>query len=103
MVSKMFRSRSIAAGIAVLALGLAACSSGDSGDGETAGSDGGDGGAITVGFSQSELDWCSQVEAIAEIDNDAGVDNDEQGAPVMLCSDVTEPWPTLWPDLRVLG
>ncbi len=58
---------------------------------------------ITVGFSQSELDWCSQVEAVAEIDNDAGVDNDEQGAPVMLCRDVTEPWPTLWPDLRVLG
>jgi len=59
MVSKMFRSRSIAAGIAVLALGLAACSSGDSGDGETAGSDGGDGGAITVGFSQvgSESGW----------------------------------------------
>ena len=58
---------------------------------------------ITVGFSQSDLDWCSQAEAIAEIDNDAGVDNDEQGAPVMLCSDVTEPWPTLWPSLRVLG
>jgi hypothetical protein len=58
---------------------------------------------ITVGFSQSELGWCSQVKAIAEIDNDAGVDNDEQGAPVMLCRNVTEPWPTLWPDLRVLG
>ena len=59
MVSKMFRTRSIAAGIAVLALGLAACSSGDSGDGETAGGDGGGGGAITVGFSQvgSESGW----------------------------------------------
>ena len=59
MVSKMFRSRTIAAGIAVLALGLAACSSGDSGDGETAGGDGGDGGAITVGFTQvgSESGW----------------------------------------------
>jgi hypothetical protein len=58
---------------------------------------------ITVGFSRSELGWCSQVEAIAEIDNDDGVDNDEQGAPVMLCRDLTERWPTLWPDLRVLG
>ncbi|MDQ0375221.1 ABC transporter substrate-binding protein [Cellulomonas humilata] len=59
MVSKMFRSRTIAAGIAVLALGLAACSSGDSGDAETAGGDSGDGGAITVGFSQvgSESGW----------------------------------------------
>jgi hypothetical protein len=58
---------------------------------------------ITVGFSQSELGWCSRVEAVAEIDNDDGVDNDEQGAPVMLCRGVTEPWQTLWPDLRVLG
>ncbi|WP_082516095.1 ABC transporter substrate-binding protein [Cellulomonas sp. Leaf395] len=59
MASKMFRTRSIAAGIAVLALGLAACSSGDSGDGETSGSGGGEGDAITVGFSQvgSESGW----------------------------------------------
>lgn len=60
MVSKMFRTRSIAAGIAVLALGLAACSgSGDSGDGETAGGDGGGDGAISVGFSQvgAESGW----------------------------------------------
>jgi ABC-type sugar transport system substrate-binding protein len=61
MVSMKFRTRSIAAGIAVLALGLAACSgSGDSGDGETAAS-GGDGGgdAISVGFSQvgAESGW----------------------------------------------
>ena len=58
---------------------------------------------ITVGFSRSELGWCSDVESVATIDNDDGVDNDEQGAPVMLCRGVTEPWPTLWPDLRVLG
>ncbi len=59
MVSKMFRTRSIAAGIAVLALGLAACSSGDGGDAETAGGDGGSDGAISVGFSQvgAESGW----------------------------------------------
>ncbi|KQY48176.1 ABC transporter substrate-binding protein [Cellulomonas sp. Root137] len=55
----MFRTRSIAAGIAVLALGLAACSSGDGGDAETAGGDGGSDGAISVGFSQvgAESGW----------------------------------------------
>ena len=80
MVSKMFRSRSIAAGIAVLALGLAACSSsGDSGDGETAGSDGGDsGGAITVGFSQvgSESGWrAANTQSIKDaLTADAGFD-----------------------------
>ncbi len=58
-VSRTFRTRSVAAGIAVLALGLAACSSGDSGDGQTSGSGGGDGDAISVGFSQvgAESGW----------------------------------------------
>ena len=78
MVSKMFRSRSIAAGIAVLALGLAACSSGDSGDGETAGGDGGDGGAISVGFSQvgSESGWrAANTKSIQDaLTADAGFD-----------------------------
>jgi hypothetical protein len=58
---------------------------------------------ITVGFSRPDLTWCTQVDTVAEIDNDAGVDNDEQGAPVMLCRGVTERWQTLWPDLRALG
>jgi ABC-type sugar transport system substrate-binding protein len=79
MVSKMFRSRSIAAGIAVLALSLAACSSGDSGDGETAGSgDGGDSGAISVGFSQvgSESGWrAANTKSIQDsLTKDAGFD-----------------------------
>ncbi|WP_399552459.1 ABC transporter substrate-binding protein [uncultured Cellulomonas sp.] len=56
----MFRTRSIAAGIAVLALGLAGCAGSDSGDEETTGS-GGDGGGdlISVGFSQvgAESGW----------------------------------------------
>ena len=75
MVSKMFRTRSIAAGVAVLALALAACSSGDSGDGETAG---GDSGAITVGFSQvgSESGWrAANTQSIKDaLTADAGFD-----------------------------
>ena len=61
MVSKMFRTRSIAAGIAVLALGLTACAGSGSGDEETSGSgdSGGGGDAISVGFSQvgAESGW----------------------------------------------
>jgi ABC-type sugar transport system substrate-binding protein len=62
MVSKRFSTRAIAAGVAALVLGLAACASdGDSGDAASGdasgGSDSGD--AIVVGFSQvgSESGW----------------------------------------------
>ena len=62
MVSKRFRTRSIAAGVAVLALGLAACAgggddSGDASDDRRQRRRSGD--AITVGFSQvgSESGW----------------------------------------------
>ncbi|NUU16041.1 ABC transporter substrate-binding protein [Cellulomonas humilata] len=76
MVSKMFRTRSIAAGIAVLALGLAACSSGDSGDDASAASgDGGDD-LISVGFSQvgAESGWrAANTKSIQDaITEDAG-------------------------------
>jgi ABC-type sugar transport system substrate-binding protein len=79
MVSKMFRTRSIAAGIAVLALGLAACSSGgDSGDGSTTGSGGDSGGNIKVGFSQvgSESGWrAANTKSIQDtLTKDAGFD-----------------------------
>jgi 4-amino-4-deoxy-L-arabinose transferase-like glycosyltransferase len=36
---------------------------------------------------------------LATVDNGVGLNNDEQGLPVMLCRP-TRPWPTLWPHLR---
>ena len=36
---------------------------------------------------------------LAHIDNGVGLDNDEQGLPVMLCNP-SEAWATLWPHLR---
>jgi ABC-type sugar transport system substrate-binding protein len=77
MVSKMFRTRSIAAGIAVLALGLAACSSADnSGDDSTAASGGDGGDLISVGFSQvgAESGWrAANTKSIQEaLTEDAG-------------------------------
>ncbi|WP_151475320.1 glycosyltransferase family 39 protein [Streptomyces albicerus] len=37
---------------------------------------------------------------VARVDNGHGVENEEQGAAVVLCSGTTEPWSRLWPSLR---
>jgi len=42
-------------------------------------------------------------EVVARIDNDAGVDNDERGTPVMVCRGPRLPWSQEWPALRHLG
>jgi Dolichyl-phosphate-mannose-protein mannosyltransferase len=59
---------------------------------------------IAVGLRPGELDrdlrGCSLA---AEIDNGNGVDNDEQGAPVVVCERPRRPWPELWPGFRALG
>jgi hypothetical protein len=39
----------------------------------------------------------------AAISNDAGVENDEAGAPVRLCEGPRRPWPELAEVLRHLG
>lgn len=40
---------------------------------------------------------CRQV---ARVDNGVGVDNEEQGSAIVLCSGTAQPWSTLWPRLR---
>jgi hypothetical protein len=37
---------------------------------------------------------------MGNVDTGRGVDNQEQGAPVTLCSGTTRPWSALWPSLR---
>lgn len=37
---------------------------------------------------------------VGHVDTGRGVDNEEQGAPVTLCSGTTRPWSALWPSLR---
>ena len=39
----------------------------------------------------------------ARIDNRDGVDNQERGAAVMVCSGPRRPWSQEWPALRHLG
>lgn len=59
---------------------------------------------VAVGLSGSELRrWFGEVRAEAAIDNGIGVDNDEQGVTVWLCSSPRRPWAELWPEMRRLG
>jgi 4-amino-4-deoxy-L-arabinose transferase-like glycosyltransferase len=39
-------------------------------------------------------------QVIARNDNSAGVDNEEQGAPIALCAGPVAPWSQVWPQLR---
>ena len=59
-----------------------------------------DTGALVVGFSRAadaapSFDDC---RTLAVVNNGVGLNNDEQGLPVMLCR-VAAPWPALWPHL----
>ena len=59
---------------------------------------------IVVGLSPSEMaTHLRDCRVVARIDNSAGVDNEEQGRPVMVCSGPTRPWSEEWPELRHYG
>jgi hypothetical protein len=40
---------------------------------------------------------------LARVDNGYGVDNDEQGASVRVCTGPVRPWPEVWPRIAFLG
>ncbi|MEU6248674.1 glycosyltransferase family 39 protein [Glycomyces sp. NPDC047010] len=52
---------------------------------------------IDPGFVSRYFDDCVQE---AELDNGVGVDNEEQGAPVVVCSGLRETWDEVWPDFQ---
>jgi Dolichyl-phosphate-mannose-protein mannosyltransferase len=56
--------------------------------------------AIGLRHDTAELGRCRSA---ATIDNRPGVDNDEQGTSVLVCSGPTRPWSEVWPELRSLG
>ncbi len=59
---------------------------------------------IVVGLEEAELRrWFGEVEVAARIDNGLGIDNDEQGEPVLLVRERRAPWTELWPQLRHIG
>jgi hypothetical protein len=60
--------------------------------------------AVAVGFDHGTLARvCGTLRLAGHLDNHVGVADDEQGAPVWVCSALRAPWPVLWPSLRVLG
>jgi hypothetical protein len=60
--------------------------------------------AVAVGFSRSQLaPYCGSLRLAAHLDNHLGVSDDEQDAPVWICSALRAPWASIWPHLRYLG
>jgi Dolichyl-phosphate-mannose-protein mannosyltransferase len=60
--------------------------------------------AVAVGFSRGTLaPACGTLRLAGRLSNHVGVADDEQGAPVWVCSALRAPWPALWPRLRDLG
>ena len=59
---------------------------------------------VAVGFERSYLErFFGDCRLAARLDNRLGVDDDEQHAPVWVCSQLRGNWRTLWPELRRLG
>ena len=59
---------------------------------------------IAVGIPEQRLaQWFGRVEEAGRVDNGVGLDNDEQGTPVLTARDRRVPWSEIWPQLRHLG
>jgi hypothetical protein len=56
--------------------------------------------ALLLGYDAGgAAPYFTDCRPLATIDNGVGLDNDEQGGPVLLCR-TTAPWSKLWPKLR---
>jgi Dolichyl-phosphate-mannose-protein mannosyltransferase len=56
---------------------------------------------LLVGFHVAYAsNWFTGCRQAAVIHNDAGVDNDESGSPILVCSGTRAPWSTMWRDLK---
>jgi hypothetical protein len=59
---------------------------------------------VAIGFEADHLQRSfARVQLAARLHNARGIDNDEQDAPVYLCSGPTASWRTLWPHFRNIG
>jgi 4-amino-4-deoxy-L-arabinose transferase-like glycosyltransferase len=60
--------------------------------------------AIAVGFERWQLTRrCAQLSLAATLNNHVGVNDDEQGAQVWVCTGLRQPWRVLWPGLKDFG
>ncbi len=62
------------------------------------------GSAVVVGYPQDRLQaWFERCVSGGVIDNSVGVDNEEQGRTVWMCTGQRRPWSVQWPSIRRLG
>jgi hypothetical protein len=60
--------------------------------------------AIAVGFGRAQLTpFCGRLRLAAHLDNQVSVQDDEQDAPVWVCTSLRASWTAIWPRLRSLG
>jgi hypothetical protein len=60
--------------------------------------------AVAVGFGRQTLaPVCGTLRLAAHLNNHLGINDDEQGAPVWVCSALRGSWTAIWPRLRFLG
>jgi len=60
--------------------------------------------AVVVGHGRPFLERrFGTVRLVARLHNSYDVDNDEQGAPVWVCTDARKPWSAMWPSWKDLG
>lgn len=59
---------------------------------------------VAVGIDRDRLaGWFGEVTNAGRVDNGVGLDNDEQGTPVLVATGRRVPWSQIWPELRRLG
>jgi 4-amino-4-deoxy-L-arabinose transferase-like glycosyltransferase len=59
---------------------------------------------IAVGFSRQDLTpYFRTVTLATTLHNPYGVQDDEEGNPVWVCTGQRRPWPAIWPDFRNYG
>ncbi len=60
--------------------------------------------AVAVGFGKQQLTpFCATLRLAAHLNNHVGVHDDEQGAPVWVCSGLRDSWAAIWPRLQNFG
>ena len=59
--------------------------------------------AVVVGGQLAAVvDLFAECRVVDELDNGVGVDNEEQGVPVAVCTGPAAPWSELWPQFAHL-
>jgi hypothetical protein len=59
--------------------------------------------AIIVGADRAQIGFCGTARVAASLDDGVGVGTAEQGKPVWICTQLTQSWARIWPQVRYLG